>query len=116
MMTERDSFRERRFLAEAACGHLAFVEQAAQRLDTGQATYGDSWQWIGVRRHLAELIEEACDLGAWAVLCDQALDQEHGLDADERERLRQTLRRVAALGAAAHRLLSDASEQLERPR
>lgn len=115
-MTERDSFRERRWLAEAACGHAAFIEQALARLEAGQAEFGDSWAWIGVRRHVAELTEEASDLGAWAVLCDQALDLDAGLSSEQREHLRQTLRRVAALGAAAHRLLSEASEQLERPR
>lgn len=112
----RDGFRERRWLAEASCGHLAFVEQALARLDAGQAAYGDSFEWVGIRRHLIEMLEEASGLGSWAVLCDQALDHEHGLDADERERVRQALRRVAALGGAAHRLLSEAAVELERTR
>ncbi|MGC9221756.1 MAG: hypothetical protein ACP5H2_10465 [Solirubrobacteraceae bacterium] len=115
-MTTRDEFRERRFLAEAACGHAPFVTQALERLEAGEAEYGSSWAWIGVRRHLAELLEEAADLGAWAVLADQALDGELALSAAQREQLRQALRRVAALGAAAHRLLSEAAEALAVPR
>ncbi|WP_249021056.1 hypothetical protein [Conexibacter sp. S30A1] len=102
-------------MAEASCGHLAFVEQALARLDAGQAEYGDSWAWIGVRRHVAELAEEAADLGAWSALADQALDHEHALGTDERERVRQVLRRVASLGAASHRLLTEAAAELERP-
>lgn len=47
-------------------------------------------------RHLAELTEEAADLGTWAVLADQPLDSEHGLSADQREQVRQALRRAAA--------------------
>ena len=115
-MTGRDSFRERRFLAEAACGHAAFVTQALTRLDAGQAEYGDSWAWIGTRRLLAELTEEAADLGAWSALADQALDLDAGLSSEQREHLRRTLRRVAALGAAAHRLLSEAAEAMAVPR
>lgn len=109
----RDPFRERRFLAEAACGHLAFVEEAVARLEAGQATYGDSFEWVGIRRHLIEMLEEASGLGSWAVLCDQALDHEHGLSAVQREHVRQALRRVASLGAAAHRVLSEAAADLE---
>jgi hypothetical protein len=111
-MTGRDSFRERRFLAEAACGHMPYIEQALARLDAGQSTYGDSWCWIGIRRHLAELTEEAADLGSWSALADQALDGELALSAEQREQTRQALRRVAALGACAHRLLAEATEAL----
>lgn len=77
-MSRRDPQRETAFLTEAARGHAPFVEQATARLDMGEEIYGDSWAWIGLRRHLAELLEEAADLGSWAALASQALDTEPG--------------------------------------
>jgi hypothetical protein len=104
----RDSFRERRLLADAARGHHAFVAQAKARLEAGEELYGDSWAWIGIRRHLAELLEEAADLGAWAALADQALDTDPRLSDQHRERIRAILAVAARCGAQAHQALTAA--------
>jgi hypothetical protein len=48
----RDLEREQRFLADAARGHEPFVEHATARLDAGEPLFGDSWAWIGIRKHL----------------------------------------------------------------
>ena len=65
MTPARDIQRERALLSQAARGHAPFVAEAQARLEAGEELYGDSWAWIGVRRHLSELLEESADLGAW---------------------------------------------------
>ena len=102
----RDLDRERQFLTDAARGHEPFVRHATSRLDAGEELYGDSWAWIGVRKHLAELLEEAADLGSWAVLADQALDLDPGLSDVDRGRIRAALRLTARSGAQAHTALT----------
>ena len=102
----RDLEREKRLLRDAARGHDPFVQHAADRLDAGEEPYGDSWAWIGIGRHLRELAEEAADLGAWAVLADQALDREHDLSDVDRARIRAVLELVARRGAQAHEALT----------
>jgi len=111
-MTRRDPDRERRFLDDAARGHEPFVEQATARLDAGEEIYGDAWIWIGLRRHLAELLEEAADLGSWAALASQALDREPDLSATDRERVVAVLAAAARHGARAHALLTAAKSAL----
>ncbi len=54
-MSVRDQDRAQRWLRDAAHGHAPYVEHATSRLETGEDTYGDSWAWIGIRKHLAEL-------------------------------------------------------------
>jgi len=105
-MSQRDPDRERTFLAAAARGHHPFVEQATARLDAGEEVYGDSWAWIGLRRHLTELLEEAADLGSWAALSAQALDHEPDLSDANRQRIAGVLAATASHGARAHALLS----------
>jgi hypothetical protein len=105
-VTLRDLDREQRFLRDAARGREPFVEHATARLDVGEEPYGDSWAWIGIRRHLAELAEEAADLGSWAALADQALDREQELADVDRARIRAVLELVARRGAEAHAALS----------
>ena len=102
----RDLEREKRFLRDAARGHDPFVQHALDRLEAGEEPFGDSWAWIGIRKHLAELAEEAADVGGWAALADQALDREHGLSDVDRARIRAVLELVARRGAQAHEALT----------
>jgi len=111
-MSQRDPGRERAFLIEAARGHEPFVEQAIARLDGGEEIYGDSWKWIGLRRHFAELLEEAADLGSWAALAAQALDHEPDLSDADRQRIDAVLAATARHGARAHALLTAATGAL----
>jgi hypothetical protein len=106
--TLRDRDYEQRFLVDAGRGHEPFAMQATARLAAGDETFGDSWGWIGIRRHLDELLEEAADLGAWSVLASQALDREPNLSDVDRQRLASMLAVVAAQGARAHRTLTAA--------
>jgi hypothetical protein len=114
-MTRRDRDRERAFLADAARGHRPLVDHALARLDAGDELYGDSWAWIGIRKHLAELLEEAADLGAWAVLAHQALDHEPRLSAVDRQRVAGVVAAAAAHGARAHAALTAAVTALGTP-
>jgi hypothetical protein len=107
-----DPDRERAFLADAARGHQPFVDHALARLDAGDAVYGDSWAWIGIRKHLAELLEEAADLGAWAVLAHQALDHEPGLSDADRQRVSGAVAAAAGHGGRAHAALTAAATTL----
>lgn len=113
-MTVRDGFRERRLLAAAARGHEAFIRHVEARLEAGQEPYGDSWAWVGIRRHLAELLAEAADLGAWSVLADQALDRYPELSDPQREQIRAVLAIAARCGAEAHEALTTALASVNR--
>jgi hypothetical protein len=113
-MSLRDPEREQRFLRDAARHHEPFAEHAAARLAAGEEPFGDSWAWIGIRRHLAELLEEAADVGAWAVLAEQALDREPLADVDRR-RIGAVLQLVARCGAQAHEALTGAVRALDGP-
>jgi hypothetical protein len=107
----RDLDREQRFLLDAAHGHEPFVEHATARLEAGEEPFGDSWAWIGIRRHLAELLEESADIGSWAALAEQALDHEQLSDVD-RQRTRAVLQLAARRGAQAHEALHGALRAL----
>jgi hypothetical protein len=110
----RQAAREQRFLADAARGHAPFVAHAQARLEGGEELYGDSWAWIGIRRHLTELLEEAADLGAWATLADQALDRDSEVSDQHREQIRAVLAVAARRGAQAHQALSAALRSMSR--
>jgi hypothetical protein len=114
MTAGRDLARETRFLTEGARGDRPFIDDAQARLAAGEDTFGDSWMWIGIRRHLTELLEEAADLGAWGCLADQALDRENDLSDLHREQLRSVLVVAARRGASAHGVLSNALRSVER--
>lgn len=101
----RNLDRERRFLIDIAPTSPEFVVAVQARLLAGEEQYGDSWAWIGIRRHLAELTEEAVDLAGWAVLAEQALDQQ-SIDEITRRRVSAVLRLVARRGAQMFDLLS----------
>jgi hypothetical protein len=111
MGAERDQRREARFLGDAARGHDPFVVQAQARLAAGEEIFGQSWAWIGIRKHLTELLEEAADIGSWAVLAVQALDREQLADA-ERDRIRAVLELAARRGAQAHAALTAGLDSL----
>jgi hypothetical protein len=107
-MSSRDQSRELAFLAAAGRGHEPFVTQVRARLEEGEPEFGDSWCWIGIRRHLAELLEEAADLGAWSALADQALDLDRELADVDRQRIHAVLTLAARHGAQAHEHLAAA--------
>ena len=111
-MSARDLDREQRFLTDLARGHDGFVRHATARLAAGEDLYSDSWAWIGVRKHLGKLLEEAADLGSWAVLADQAADVDPRLSDVDRERVRAVLALVARLGAQAHEALAGVTRVL----
>lgn len=105
--------RERRFLHAVAPDSPAFVEAVQARLQAGEERYGDSWAWIGVRRHFAELMEESVDLAGWAVLCEQALDQDPAVDEVTRRRASAVLRLTARSGARTYDLLAQTLQVTE---
>lgn len=111
--TRRDLHREHLWLENAARGHTAFVEHAEARLAAGDEPYGDSWMWIGLRRHVAELLEEAADLGAWSALARQVVDRETTLDDVHRQQIGAPLELTARHGAAAHEALTRAAQLLD---
>jgi hypothetical protein len=110
--TARDLAREHQLLTEAARGHAAFVQQAEGRLAAGEDEFGDSWAWIGVRKHLSELLEECADVGSWSALCEQALSLDPRLTDQQREQVRAALQVAARHGAQAHQLLTNALNAL----
>jgi hypothetical protein len=114
MTAARDTQREHAFLAEAARGHDRFVAQCEARLAASEDRFGSSWAWIGIGRHLTELLEEAADLGSWAVLADQALDHDQTLSDLHKEQIRAVLVVTSRRGAQAHELLSQALASIER--
>ena len=114
LVTLRDEFRERHWLSEVSHGDERFVDLVAARLQAGQELYGDSWAWIGAEKLISELVAEALDLGAWAVLCDQALDRDTDLTELHRRQLRSVLRVAAQAGARAHALLDQALTSIDR--
>lgn len=102
----RDEPRERHWLehAEMQAGRSGFSRHAAHRLAAGDHAYGDRWARRELAELLAELSEEAADLGAWGVLALQALELQHLPNLVQRQiadRLHATIR----LGAHAHREL-----------
>ncbi len=113
---ERDVAREHQFLIDAAHGETPCVDHAEHRIADGDEAYGLSFLWIGIRRHLAELQEEAADLAAWAALADEALDREHDVSDLHKQQIRAVLVAAAQHGARAHGLLTNARVSLgERP-
>ncbi|MEJ7824893.1 MAG: hypothetical protein WKF48_05665 [Solirubrobacteraceae bacterium] len=103
----RDRAREASFLEEAARGHSAFVLQASQRLEQGQAIYGDAWRQRGAATLVGELLEEAADIGAWGALAAQSLDA-----GGAHARARALLALAARRGAQAHAALTSAAAAL----
>lgn len=100
--------------AELEAGRSGFTEHATQRLDAGDAVYGDQWAGRGVDELLIELGEEAADLGSWGVLARQALELETALEPDARAQIAIRVERAIELGAHAHRELVRARLELKR--
>ena len=109
----RDLAREYLILL-AAAGELEgrqlarFVAAVTERLDAGEATHGDRWRSMGAHRLLAEVREEAADIGGWGVLADQALDREGDQAA------RQALAEAIEAGALACTAIDRALDSLRR--
>jgi hypothetical protein len=112
-VTVRDTGRERQFLRAAARGSEAFVHGCEQRLEAGQALYGDTWAHAGVMALLGEIVDETLDVACWSVLAAQTLDQDEGLSGLRREQLRAVLEGAARRGAQAFDLLDQARRSLE---
>jgi len=68
--------------------------------------------WIGVKKHLTELLEEAADVGSWSALAEQALDLDLVLSEQHRQQIRAVLRTAARHGAQAHESLTIALDSL----
>lgn len=104
-MSVRDETAEQRFFEAAAGGQTpTFVAHATNRLELGQELYGDAWAQRGIAGLVDELLEEAADLGAWAALAIQTLDDSPG------DEFIRTLLDIASLHAArAHSALTIAA-------
>jgi hypothetical protein len=109
----RELERERLWLerAELHAGRSGFAEHATTRLAAGERMYGNRWARLGLMRLVAELSEEAADLGAWSVLALQALDRAE-LPPGSRECAAARLHAAILCGAHAHHALSGASREL----
>jgi hypothetical protein len=122
MRRRRDRDRELCWLANAEeIGHRidaaarnalpVWTAAATFRLEVGAAEYGDTWHERGALALVREAMEEAADLGGWAVLADQALDDlalaNHGVA------VRGVLTQAAAHAAASHALLQFVVDLLE---
>lgn len=57
-------------------GRTVFADHALTRLAAGEREYGNQWRQLGARRLVAEMLEEAADLGGWGVLALQSIDPE----------------------------------------
>jgi hypothetical protein len=110
----RSPDREGRWLrqAEHQAGNLGFAAHAEARLAAGVSAYGERWASLGLDRLLAELTEEAADLGGWGVLAFQALEHTPHLDAGERQSIADHVYAAIRAGAAAHQELTDACRGL----
>lgn len=113
----RDERFERATLEQVAspvpnpvAGGAPFVAHAAARLALGERAYGDAWAQRSVPDLLNELLEEAADLGAWAVLVLQSLD---ALDADHRAIVEAAVLDAARAGARAHGVLVGALQAID---
>lgn len=109
----RDQGREVDFLERASsCGGTSrFVDHARQRLARGERRFGDRWTRRTMEEFLDELAEEAADLGAWAVLADQALAFR---SPDMPEMVREALVQIARAGADAHRIVESVRRDFAR--
>ena len=112
MTIERDLDRERRFLRAASPLAPPFRDHACQRLEAGERDYGNSWATRPIADLLFEIAEECVDVGGWAALTDQALDQRGDLDPAEREAVAKALREGARLGALAFGRIMNARGRL----
>ncbi len=112
MSAERDSVREQAWLeaAEQDAGASGFACHVVERLLAGESVYGDRWATVGLRKLIAELMEEAADLGAWAVLALQVLGEQA-----ERDLVASALRAAILWGAYAHHALALGLDHLEAP-
>lgn len=109
----RDRDRERSFLEGAGCERFALPARA--RLEEGARCYADAWASRGLPALVAELAEEAADIGAWGALADQALELED-LEPSAREAMGGRLRAAVEHGAHARRALIEAGLLARRER
>jgi hypothetical protein len=94
-----------------AAGEPLFVATVIERLEVGAREYGDGWSARPLTDLLAEVAEEAADIGGWAVLALQSLD---GLGAQERDVVRACVLDAVEAGARAHAMVTLAIGELGR--
>ncbi|PZS12462.1 MAG: hypothetical protein DLM64_04870 [Solirubrobacterales bacterium] len=95
--------------AEQQAGESGFAAHAERRLEAGERAYGHRWAQVGLPELLAELLEEAADLGAWGVLALQELEADATLRAADRDLIEVGLNAALMWGAFAHKALVIAS-------
>jgi len=98
-MMARNIGREHAFLTRA--GNPDFTTAAQHRLTLGERLYGDAWRQRTISELLAEVTEEALDMGAWSALAMQALDRAD-LNQSDRDRLIACLDETTQLAAKAY--------------
>jgi hypothetical protein len=114
----RDRGFERAMLELAAvaapvpAGGSPFVAHAVDRLELGDREYGESWARRPLAELLNELLEEAADLGAWAVLTLQSLG---GLDPARYTAVEAAVLDAARAGARAHSAVLCALQEITGP-
>jgi hypothetical protein len=87
---------------------MTFEAHVAERMAAGAAEYGDASYRRPLADLLAEIAEEAADIGAWARIAGHVLDQRRDLEPYEREAVGDALQSATILAAGAHRRLSGA--------
>ncbi len=111
----RDDELEQAFLAAAEqhAGVTGYAARVRRRLDAGEQLYGaDAFRRRTPLELLDELREEAADLGGWAVLLAQVLNDDPQLAAPRARRARTDLQRVAAIGAVIDEVLARLARDL----
>lgn len=88
-----------------------FVCHASRRLDEGEATHGEKWRSQSVAELLAELREEAADIGGWGALTLERL-KDAGLSEPQTAAIHAAVLAAIGHGARAHMELRAASELL----
>lgn len=103
--TRRDPLAERVLLDHATRLSRLFVasfaQQAQERLEAGQALYGDQWASRPLTELLDECAEETLDTAAWAVLSAERLIALE-LDRETTATVSDMLAQAMAAGATAH--------------
>lgn len=102
-------------LLEAAGEHRDdFIADAVARLRAGERTFGDRWTTLGLERLLAEVSEEAADIGGWGALAGEQLAREN-LDERDRDRVAALLATAIEAAVCAHAAIGDAQRIVTAP-
>lgn len=112
-MSVRDRSRERAILARAerhagVPADLGYATAVGERLERYGREHGDSFADRPLVELLAEIAEEALDVGGWSLLALTVLEME-ALPPATRERLIATLEAAILAGAEAYALVARAT-------